>query len=90
MSDSRSESSSSEKADFKAWVGVWGTMLSAFMAVLDIQITNASLRYITGGISATEDEGSWIPTLRVLPKAETKESRDSCDGDDCGRTALSP
>jgi len=37
-----------------------GTMLGAFMAVLDIQITNASLRYITGGIAATEDEGSWI------------------------------
>jgi hypothetical protein len=24
------------------------------MAVLDIQVTNASLRYITGGIAATE------------------------------------
>jgi DHA2 family multidrug resistance protein len=30
-----------EKIDFKAWMGVWGTMLGAFMAVLDIQITNA-------------------------------------------------
>ena len=37
-----------EKVDFKTWIGVWGTMLGAFMAVLDIQITNASLRYITG------------------------------------------
>jgi MFS transporter, DHA2 family, multidrug resistance protein len=36
------------------------------MAVLDIQITNASLRYITGGISATEDEGSWIPTSYLI------------------------
>jgi DHA2 family multidrug resistance protein len=41
-------------------MGVWGTMLGAFMAVLDIQITNASLREITGGIAATQDEGSWI------------------------------
>jgi MFS transporter, DHA2 family, multidrug resistance protein len=62
----RSDPNGSEKADFKAWVGVWGTMLGAFMAVLDIQITNASLRYITGGISATEDEGSWIPTSYLI------------------------
>jgi MFS family permease len=41
-------------------------MLGAFMAVLDIQITNASLRYITGGISAAEDEGSWIPTSYLI------------------------
>jgi len=55
-----------EKINLKAWVGVWGTMLGAFMAVLDIQITNASLRYITGGIAATEDEGSWIPTSYLI------------------------
>jgi DHA2 family multidrug resistance protein len=55
-----------EKVDFKVWIGVWGTMLGAFMAVLDIQITNASLRYITGGIAATEDEGSWIPTSYLI------------------------
>ena len=54
-----------EKIDFKAWMGVWGTMLGAFMAVLDIQITNASLREITGGIAATQDEapGSRPATL---------------------------
>jgi MFS transporter, DHA2 family, multidrug resistance protein len=42
--------------DFRTWVGVLGTMLGAFMAVLDIQITNSSLRDITGGIAATQDE----------------------------------
>jgi len=31
-----------EKIAFKAWIGVWGTMLGAFIAVLDIQITDAS------------------------------------------------
>jgi DHA2 family multidrug resistance protein len=60
-----------EGIDFKAWVGVWGTMLGAFMAVLDIQITNASLRYITGGIAATEDEGSWIPTSYLIGEIVT-------------------
>jgi MFS transporter, DHA2 family, multidrug resistance protein len=60
-----------EKVDFKAWVGVWGTMLGAFIAVLDIQITNASLRYITGGIAATEDEGSWIPTSYAAERSNS-------------------
>lgn len=32
------------------------------MAVLDIQITNASLNDITGALGATIDEGSWIST----------------------------
>ena len=47
---------------FRTWIGVLGTMLGGFMAVVDIQITNSSLRDITGGIGATLDEGSWIST----------------------------
>ena len=46
----------------RKWIAVMGTMLGAFMAVLDIQITNSSLRDISGGIAATPDEGSWIST----------------------------
>jgi MFS family permease len=49
-----------------AQAGVLGTMLGAFMAVLDIQITNASLRDITGGIAATQDEGSWVSTSYLI------------------------
>ena len=55
-----------EHVDFRTWVGVLGTMLGAFMAVLDIQITNSSLRDITGGIAATQDEGSWISTSYLI------------------------
>ena len=54
------------RVDFRTWVGVSGTMLGAFMAVLDIQITNASLRDITGGIAATQDEGSWVSTSYLI------------------------
>ena len=60
-----------EEIDLKAWIGVWGTMLGAFMAVLDIQITNASLREITGGIAATQDEGSWISTSYLIGEIVT-------------------
>src|SRR5258708_8930051 len=52
-------------------MGVWGTMLGAFMAVLDIQITNASLREITGGIAATQDEGSWISASYLIGEIVT-------------------
>ena len=52
--------------ELRTWVAVFGTMLGAFMAVLDIQITNSSLRDIAGGIAATPDEGSWISTAYLV------------------------
>src|ERR1700761_4159525 len=50
----------------REWIAVIGTMVGAFMAVLDIQITNSSLRDISGGIAATPDEGSWISTAYLI------------------------
>jgi DHA2 family multidrug resistance protein len=44
------------------WLAVGGGILGAFMAILDIQITNASLAEIGGAIGATPSEGSWIST----------------------------
>jgi MFS transporter, DHA2 family, multidrug resistance protein len=55
-----------EKMTARKWIAVIGTMVGAFMAVLDIQITNSSLRDISGGISATPDEGSWISTAYLI------------------------
>src|SRR5438270_13886870 len=57
--------------DFRKWVAVFGTMLGAFMAVLDIQITNSSLRDISRGIAATPDEGSWISTAYLVGEIVT-------------------
>jgi DHA2 family multidrug resistance protein len=57
---------SEEQMTLRKWVAVAGTMLGAFMAVLDIQITNSSLADISGGISATADEGSWISTAYLI------------------------
>lgn len=50
----------------RAWVAVFGAVLGAFMAVLDIQITNSSLQYIQGGLAASIDEGSWISTAYLV------------------------
>ena len=58
--------SETRKVSAKEWIAVLGTMLGAFMAVLDIQITNSSLRDISGGIAATPDEGSWISTAYLI------------------------
>jgi len=44
------------------WVAFLGAALGAFMAVLDIQITNSSLADIQGTLGASLDEGSWIST----------------------------
>ena len=55
-----------QKMDATKWIAVAGTMLGAFMAILDIQITNSSLQDISGGISATADEGSWISTSYLI------------------------
>jgi len=50
------------RIDARTWIAVLAGMLGAFMAVLDIQITNSSLRDILGTLSATLEEGSWIST----------------------------
>ncbi|MEZ2321235.1 MAG: hypothetical protein ACBR15_19770 [Microcoleus sp.] len=41
----------SDRVPLKTWIGVMGTILGAFMAVLDIQITNASLKDIQAALS---------------------------------------
>ena len=51
-----------EKVELRTWIAVGAGMLGAFMAILDIQITNSSLRDILGSLSATQEEGSWIST----------------------------
>lgn len=51
-----------DKVEAKTWVAVLAAILGVFMAILDVQITNASLRDILGTISATQEEGAWITT----------------------------
>jgi DHA2 family multidrug resistance protein len=56
----------SDRVSFKTWLGVFGTVLGAFMAVLDIQITNSSLKDIQAALGATLEEGSWISTAYLV------------------------
>jgi DHA2 family multidrug resistance protein len=48
------------------WVAVGGSTLGAFMAVLNIQIVNASLADIQGAIGAGIDDGGWISTAYLI------------------------
>ena len=41
-------------------------MIGAFMAILNIQITNASLLDIEGGIGTGVDNGAWISTSYLI------------------------
>ncbi|PPS39855.1 MDR family MFS transporter [Chroococcidiopsis sp. TS-821] len=62
----RSAPPASDRVPFKSWIAVMGAMLGAFMAVLDIQITNASLKDIQAALGATLEEGSWISTAYLV------------------------
>ncbi|MBD2245985.1 DHA2 family efflux MFS transporter permease subunit [Nostoc sp. FACHB-888] len=55
-----------ERVPLRTWIGVLASMLGAFMAVLDIQITNASLQDIQASLGATLEEGSWISTAYLV------------------------
>ena len=50
----------------KTWIAVGGALLGAFLAVLNIQITNAALPYIEGGISTGGVYGTWISTAYLI------------------------
>ncbi len=52
--------------DRRTWLGIIAGMIGGFMALLDIQVINASLNEILGELSATREEGSWITTAYLV------------------------
>jgi MFS transporter, DHA2 family, multidrug resistance protein len=54
------------RASTTTWIAVMAAMIGAFMAILNIQITNASLLNIEGGIGTGVDNGSWISTSYLI------------------------
>jgi MFS transporter, DHA2 family, multidrug resistance protein len=55
-----------DRASATVWISVTAAMIGAFMAILNIQITNASLLNIEGGIGTGVDNGSWISTSYLI------------------------
>jgi MFS transporter, DHA2 family, multidrug resistance protein len=54
------------RASATVWMAVLAAMIGSFMAILNIQITNASLLNIEGGIGTGVDNGSWISTSYLI------------------------
>jgi DHA2 family multidrug resistance protein len=67
-SGSKSERASVDpnRASTATWIAVLAAMIGSFMAILNIQITNASLLNIEGGIGTGVDNGSWISTSYLI------------------------
>jgi len=57
---------SADAVPLRNWLAVLGGVLGAFMAVLNIQVVNASLADIQGALGASLDEGSWISTSYLI------------------------
>jgi MFS transporter, DHA2 family, multidrug resistance protein len=55
-----------DKASLTDWIAVIASMIGAFMAILNIQITNASLLDIEGGIGTGVDNGAWVSTAYLI------------------------
>ena len=55
-----------QRASVRDWIAVSAAMVGAFMAILNIQITNASLLDIEGGIGTGVDNGAWISTSYLI------------------------
>jgi DHA2 family multidrug resistance protein len=66
MSTSAALAAPEAKASGRDWLAVFGAILGAFTAILDIQITNASLADIQGALGASTEEGSWISTAYLM------------------------
>lgn len=59
------------RASRRDWAAVCAAVLAAFLAVLDIQVTNASLANIEGAVGASSSEGSWISTSYLTAEIVT-------------------
>jgi DHA2 family multidrug resistance protein len=51
------------------WLIAAAVTIPTFMEVLDTSITNVSLRYIAGDLSAAENDGEWVITSYLAANA---------------------
>ncbi len=55
-----------ENMSWRDWLAVFGGALGALMVILDIQVTNASLREISGALSLSVTESGWISSSYLI------------------------
>jgi MFS transporter, DHA2 family, multidrug resistance protein len=61
-----SNASDEQAVSLTTWIAVGGALIGAFMAVLNIQVTNSSLPDIEGGIGTGGVNGTWISTAYLI------------------------
>src|SRR5580658_8423090 len=57
------------KPKFNPWIVALTVTLATFMEVLDTSIANVALPHIAGGLSATQDEATWVLTSYLVSNA---------------------
>nr|WP_299243644.1 DHA2 family efflux MFS transporter permease subunit [uncultured Halomonas sp.] len=69
MSDTAVSTPTFGVSDMPPWIQRWGfiaAVFGMFMAILDIQIVASSLNEIQAGVSASDDEISWVQTSYLI------------------------
>jgi DHA2 family multidrug resistance protein len=66
MTADKRASTAEPAVSLKTWIAVGGALIGAFMAVLNIQVTNSSLPDIEGGIGTGGVNGTWISTAYLI------------------------
>ena len=64
--DAASQESEEQPVTLTTWIAVGGALIGAFIAVLNIQVTNSSLPDIEGGIGTGGVYGAWISTAYLI------------------------
>ncbi len=57
------------KPKYNPWLIAVVVALAAFMEILDTSIANVALPYISGGLAASQDQGTWVLTTYLVANA---------------------
>ena len=66
MQETKQAEIPSQQVPLKHWLIILGTIIGAFMAILDIQITSSSIKEIAGALSIPVDQSSNISTAYLI------------------------
>ncbi len=59
---------------FNPYLIAASVMLATFMEVLDTSVANVSLPHIAGGLSATNDQATWVLTSYLVATADSTQA----------------
>ena len=69
MADAETFAASAWKPRYNPWIIALTVTLATFMEVLDSSIANVALPHIAGGLSAGQDESTWVLTSYLVSNA---------------------